>query len=133
MSMELRQKKFLATLVIGDALTILVVTILGFASHGTLDSAGIRLLTTFFPLLIGWLAVAPFFGLFTQEYTFNRKQLWRPVYVMLIIAPLASWLRAVMLGAPILPQFVAIIGLFSALAMFLWRAAFLYYQSRLQR
>ena len=36
-------------LIAGDIITLAIVTIIGFASHGTADTAGARMLTTFIP------------------------------------------------------------------------------------
>jgi hypothetical protein len=41
---------------------------------------------------------------------------------MLLAAPLAGTLRAVMLGSVVLPLFVGILGASCAFGMFLWRA-----------
>lgn len=47
-----RNKKHLALLLGGDSLTLALVTMIGFASHGTLGSAGVRMVTTFAPWLL---------------------------------------------------------------------------------
>lgn len=109
----------------GDLIAIVVVTILGFASHGTATSAGARMLTTFIPLAVAWFLIAPFLGLYDPLRAADARQLWRPVLAMAFAGPFAAWLRGVMLGAPILPLFVAVLGGSAALGMFVWR--FLYW------
>ena len=48
-------------LILGDLLTIALVTLIGFATHGEADIALLpRMLTTFGPLALAWFLVAPF-------------------------------------------------------------------------
>lgn len=123
-------RSFLAVLVIGDLITLALVTVFGFATHGTLGSAGARLLTTFLPLLISWLAAAPALGVYDPQRAADARQLWRPFWAMILAAPLAAWLRGAWLNAPILPIFVLVLGGFSALGVLAWRAAFTLFFSK---
>jgi len=125
-------KKTLGLLIFGDVFTILAVTIVGFASHGTLTSAGTRILTTFIPLILAWSLVAPFFGLYRIGTIIDIRQLWPPLYVSLIVAPLASWFRGILLNSPILPLFIAILGASLAAGFLIWRGIFLILYSRLK-
>ena len=43
------------TLILGDIITLAIVTIMGFASHGTAGSAGAYLLMAFTSLVVSWL------------------------------------------------------------------------------
>ncbi len=108
----------------GDALTLLLVTIYGFASHNELGSGGSRMLTTFIPLLLSWLLIAPHLGVYDPERIQDLRQLWRPFWAMVLAGPMAGWLRGVMLGQPILPVFVLVIGGVSALALLFWRSIY---------
>ena len=128
--MDNREKRYLVVLVTGDLLTLSLVTAVGFASHGTLNTAGTRMLTTFFPLVLAWLMVAPFFGLYRIDAAREIRQIWRPVYVVLIAAPLAAWLRGILLSAPIIPVFVAVLAGSAALGVLVWRFLFLMIYSR---
>jgi hypothetical protein len=125
-------KPYLPILILGDTLTLAVVTLAGFATHGetSLDLLP-RMMTSFLPLLVGWFLLAPLLGLFSAPITINPRQLWRPVYAMLLAAPLVGVLRAVMLNGIVLPLFVLILGASAALGMLLWRALFLFIQHRL--
>jgi hypothetical protein len=105
----------------GDVITLALVTLVGFASHNELGSAGARMLTTFIPLVSAWLLVAPHLGAFDQGIVTEMRQLWRPFWAMVLAAPLAGWMRGAWLNAPILPIFVVILGGISALALFVWR------------
>lgn len=122
----------LSVLIIGDILTLAVVTWVGFATHGetSLDLLP-RMMTTFLPLFVGWFLVAPLLGLFSAGATQNPRQLWRPVYAALLAAPLFGVLRAAMLNGIVLPLFVLIMGASTALGMLLWRILYVFIQRRL--
>jgi hypothetical protein len=119
------RKAQISILIIGDVITLALVTGFGFATHGTLGTAGSRMLATFVPLLVAWAAVAPFLGAYAPERARQAPQLWRPFWAMVLAAPLAAWLRAVWLNAPILWLFVLVLGGFSALGILAWRALYL--------
>ena len=120
-------------LILGDIITLALVTIIGFASHGTADTAGARMLSTFVPLVVAWFLVAPFLQVYKIEYGLDGRQLWRPIWARVIAAPMAAWLRGLMLSSPILPIFVVILGGVSVVAIFVWRALFWLVASRLRR
>ncbi len=111
-------------LVVGDIVTLALVTIVGFASHGEAQTAGIRMLTTFIPLVVAWFLIAPHLKSFEMQRTDDFNQLWRPFWAMVLAGPLAAWLRGVLLGTPIQPIFVVVIGGISALALLVWRGLF---------
>jgi hypothetical protein len=112
-------------LLAGDALALAITTLYGFETHGTLETAGVRIAVTYLPLLISWILIAPHLGAFDPGRVADIKQLWRPFWAMLLAAPLAAWMRGVWLGRPILPIFVVILGGISALAILVWRALYL--------
>ena len=85
---DLRQSAFLLA---GDVVTLGLVTIFGFATHGTFSSAGMRMFSTFIPLVIAWLLVAPHLGVFNLQVIKNYRNLWRPFWAMLLAAPMAAW------------------------------------------
>ena len=112
-------------LIIGDILAILIVTLIGFATHRELDTSFFtRISALFFPLLIAWFLVSPWLGLFQTEVTSNPKQLWRPVLAMLFAAPLAAVLRGFILNTPIIPIFVIVLVATSTFGMLLWRGIY---------
>jgi len=112
-------------LIIGDILAILIVTLIGFATHRELDTSFFtRIGALFFPLLIAWFLVSPWLGLFQTEVTSNPKQLWRPVLAMLFAAPLAAVLRGFILNTPIIPIFVIVLVATSTFGMLLWRGIY---------
>ncbi|MGB5845665.1 MAG: DUF3054 domain-containing protein [Anaerolineales bacterium] len=114
-----------SALFIGDMLTLAIVTIIGFASHGTADTAGTRMLTTFLPLAAAWFLIAPHLKVYESQIVFDWRQLWRPFWSMVLAAPMAAWMRGMILNAPILPLFVIILGGVSAVGILAWRGLFL--------
>ncbi len=118
-------------LVLGDILSVAILTIIGFATHGELQASLLaRMFTTFLPLLAGWFLIAPWLGLFQPEITKESRQLWRPLLAMLLAAPIAATLRAVMLNTVVLPLFVGILGATCAFGIFLWRTIWLLIQRK---
>ena len=111
---------------LGDAVTIVLLTLIGFASHDELNAAFfLRMLAAFIPLAVAWFLLAPWFGLFEPEITYNAKQLWRPVFAMVFAAPFAAVLRSLILNTAILPVFAMVLAATSAFAMLLWRGLYL--------
>jgi hypothetical protein len=112
-------------LILGDILAILIVTIIGFATHGeTATSFLPRMAVVFFPLCVAWFLLAPWFGLFQPEITSNPKQLWRPALAMLFAGPFAALLRGLILNAPIIPIFAVVLSATSALGISVWRGLY---------
>jgi len=119
-------------LIPGDILAILIVTVVGFAAHGEAGAGSpslfiilLRMAATCFPLSISWFLLAPWFGLFQQEFTSNPKHLWRSAFAMFFSAPLAVVLRGLILDEPIIPIFAVVLAVTSAFGMSLWRGIYL--------
>lgn len=128
-----RSKLWRYYLIIGDILTLTIVTVIGFASHGTAGTAGSRMLTTFIPLLVAWLLIAPHLKVYDRDIVLDGRQLWRPFWAMVLAGPMAAWLRGVLLNSPILPAFVIILGGVSALAILAWRGLYWLIMTRMKR
>lgn len=112
-------------LILGDIITLALITVIGFASHGETDLSFLpRMLTTFFPLLVGWFLLAPWLGLFNLQVVLQPKQLWRPLLAMLLAGPLVAILRAALLNTVALPLFALILGGSAAIGITLWRLLF---------
>lgn len=113
-------------LITGDILALAIVTIIGFTTHGEANTAFLpRMAAAFFPLIIGWFLLAPWFGLFNSEVTSNAKLFWRPALALLFAGPLAVVLRGLILNAPIIPIFAVVLSATSAFGMVIWRAIYL--------
>ena len=110
-------------LILGDALALVVITLIGFGTHNELVLFPLeRITATFLPLLAGWFLIAPWLGLFKPEITSDTRQFWRPILAMFLAAPLAGLLRALMLNSVVIPFFVLILGGSAALGMVVWRS-----------
>jgi ABC-type xylose transport system permease subunit len=109
---------------IGDILVLGLVTLFGFASHDELGTAGTRMMTTFVPLVLAWVLVSPWLGVFRAEITDNPRQLWRPFWAMVLAGPMAAWIRGAWLQRSIVPLFVVVLGGVSALALLAWRTIY---------
>jgi len=112
-------------LVLGDILTIVLLTIIGFATHGEADVSFLpRMAALFFPLSVSWFLLAPALGLFQRETISEPKQLWRPALTAIFAASLAAVLRGFILNAPIIPIFAAVLSLSAAVGMVVWRGLY---------
>ena len=115
--------KRLYLLILGDIVVLAAITLIGFANHKELvEFPAYRMMASFLPLLAGWFLVAPWLGLFKPEVTSKPGQLWRPVLAMLLGAPLAALLRALMLNSVVIPLFAVVLGGSAALGMLVWRS-----------
>jgi len=118
-------------LIAGDILAIAIVTVIGFATHGEADLSFLpRMLAAFVPLMVAWLLISPWLGLFQLEITSNPKNLWRSVLAMLLAAPFAAVLRGLILDAPIIPIFAAVLSATSAFGMLVWRGIYIFIRQR---
>ena len=120
-------KKNIVFLAIGDLLAIAILTFIGFATHGEADISFLpRMSAAFFPVLVGWFLLAPWFGLFDEQVISSLKSLWRILPAMLAVAPLAVILRAAILNSAALPIFTLVLGSTNAFGMLIWRAIYLF-------
>jgi hypothetical protein len=110
------------TLAVGDAIALAVVTLVGFGSHGELSAGFLpRMAAAFVPLCAGWFLLAPWLGLFNPGTRLCPSQLWRPAFVMLFAGPLATVVRGMLLGVPVIPSFAIVLTATSALGLSAWR------------
>jgi len=116
-----------STLILGDALTLALITLVGFASHAEFTLSFIpRMAATFIPLCAGWFLLAPSLGLYQDPLVGSVSELWRPGFAMLFAGPLAALLRSMLLNTPVIPSFAVILTLTAALGLTLWRCAWLF-------
>jgi len=126
-----RMKKYI--LAIGDALTLLIVTLIGFTTHGESKLSFLpRMAATYIPLLVAWFLLAPWMQLFDAKINSNLKQFWRPALTMLFAGPLAVVLRGLFLNAPIIPIFAVVLSATSALGLMIWRVVFLFWNRKVR-
>lgn len=110
------------TLLLGDASVYLIATLLGFASHDTLEAAAWkRMLATFVPFLAAWLALAGWSGIYRSRRPGSLIMVGKAVSATFFAAPMAAVLRGFWLRSPVAPVFVLVMALVSAGLMLLWR------------
>lgn len=116
----------LFALILGDFVALLIVTLIGFLSHGEFSTAFLpRMAAVFVPLLVGWYLLAPSLRLFEDSITRRPSELWRPAFTMLFAGPLAAILRGLLLQAPVIPTFAVVLTTTGAVALTLWRLVWL--------
>jgi len=112
-------------LILGDLLALGIITLIGFTTHGEIGPSYLpRMAASFFPVCAAWFLLAPWFGLFQNDIVQNGRQLWRPVLVIFFAGPLAALLRGFILNSPVIPVFVVVLSITSALGLILWRAVY---------
>jgi FlaA1/EpsC-like NDP-sugar epimerase len=118
------------TALIGDVVVLAVLTVIGFASHATLNEVP-RMVTTFVAFLVAWGLVAPWFGVYQEAILTEPRQVWRVALAWLAAAPLGALLRSVLLNRSIVDvTFVLVTIAINGLALVAWRAL---YAARLSR
>jgi len=109
-------------LIAGDIIAFVILTFIGFATHGETDTSFLpRMAAVFFPVVFGWFVLAPWFGMLDEAIINSPINLLRIPLAFLFIAPLAVILRGAWLNAPALPLFALIFGGSNALGMLIWR------------
>ena len=105
---------------VGDAAVLVLLTVAGFATHLTLDAFW-RMVVTVGGSLVAWFVVGPFLGVFRERNILNPKKLWRVGLAWAIAAPLATFLRGLVLARDIPPVFVVVVILVNGFALVAWR------------
>lgn len=121
-------------LILGDLISLAVLTWIGFATHGETDWSDLpRMAATLIPMLLSWFLLTPWLGLFNESITSRPINILRIPFAMLFTAPLASTLRALWLGTAMLPLFPFILGASNALGMMLWRGFYIFIAHRIKK
>ncbi len=108
--------------IIGDVTVLVLLTIVGFATHLTLDAFG-RMAATLVASLLAWAAVAPFLDVYSPTVIDDPKAVWRIGWAWLIAAPLATFLRGAILARDVPPTFVIVTILVNGFGLVMWRVA----------
>jgi hypothetical protein len=106
--------------VIGDVAVLVALTVVGFATHLTLDAFG-RMLVTAATAVAAWAAVAPFLDVYEASVIENPRALWRVAWAWLLAAPLATFLRGAILARDVPPVFVIVVILTNGFGLVVWR------------
>ena len=114
-------------LIIGDLAALVLVTAIGFVTHGEIGLDYLpRFLAAYIPLALTWFLLAPWFGLFDESVTRNATALYRPALTVIFAAPLAAVFRGFILDENIQPIFAMVFTSTNAVGMAAWRAIWLW-------
>ena len=112
-------------LIIGDGIALIILVTIGFATHGEQGLSFIpRMAAVFFPTLLAWFVLAPWFGLFDPQVIKEFKVFWRIPFVVLFAVPLALVIRGFILNTPVVPLFAAVFTTTSSLGLLVWRTIY---------
>jgi hypothetical protein len=118
------------SLLLGDILTLGVVTLLGFARHDIMEAAPGRIWATYIPWVGAWVLVSTLTGVLDPVRAREARGLWRPMLALMLATPLAATLRAAWLNAPIQWIFVVVLAGVGALGLGLWRLLYWLWRRR---
>jgi len=112
-----------AILLVGDVFVVVVLTLIGFASHDELNVSYIpRMGATFFPVLVAWLGLASWLGLLDESFVSAPRPFWRITFAALYSSMMAAFLRSLVLRADDIPVgFLFGLGGASVVGMNVWR------------
>lgn len=119
-SMKSEKNDYSNTLIIGDFLTFLVVTLIGFANHNSQFDI-LRVLANWLPLCLAWGMAAPVLGLWNAKQIPLQKSWWRFIWAAILSVPLAVVIRGFILHTPTIGIFVLVMVAFSILGLLIWR------------
>jgi len=120
---QLADRSLLRWAILGDAIVLIVITVLGFATHGTLGETW-RMLITTIGTLIAWAIVAPWFDAFSTGTLTRPSSIWRVAYAWAVAAPFAGFLRGWFLGIGVSSTFILTAIAINGLALVVWRLAY---------
>lgn len=107
---------------LGDLIAWLILTLIGFASHGELQpTAWPRMLATFLPLIIAWFPLAYLLDLLRPPSSLSLSYLLKLSVTVVYTVSLAVLLRAAWLNSAAVPIFALVLSLTSILGMIVWR------------
>ena len=112
-------------LIIGDIIAIAILTFIGFATHGEAGLSFIpRMAAIFFPSVVAWFVLAPWFGLYDLQVIRDFRIFWRIPLAVFFVAPLALVVRGFILNAPIIPIFAIVFTSTNSLGLLVWRTIY---------
>ncbi len=122
--------KWQRQVLIGDLAVVSLMTVVGFASHQQVGAIG-RMVFTAGLAFLGWMWLAPWFGLFHEEICRSPGRVWwRVAWAWTAVGPLVTVVRALILGTTLAPVFTVVFTMTQILAFVIWRAAYARWASR---
>lgn len=126
---EFADRSLLRWAVVGDVVVLIVLTVLGFASHSTLDETW-RLLVTTVGVLAAWAIVGPWFGVFSTEVLTRWHAVWKVALAWAIAAPVAGFFRGLVLDLSVSATFILVTIAVNGAALVVWRVAYAEFRAR---
>ena len=107
----------------GDAVAVVILTLIGFAAHDELNISYLpRMGVAFISVMAAWLGLAPWLGLFDEDFAVKPRPYWRITCAALYASTMAAFLRSLMLGSDeIVVGFLFGLGGASVVGMNAWR------------
>jgi hypothetical protein len=126
---DLANRPRLRWAVVGDAVVLIALTVVGFVTHSTLDETW-RLVVTTLGVLTAWAVVSPWFGVFSADVLTRPAEVWRVGWAWAIAAPVAGFLRGWVLGVTVSATFVLVTIAVNGAGLVIWRALYATIQRR---
>jgi hypothetical protein len=124
----------LMLLLAGDAITIAILTVIGFATHNETGLGFLpRMATTYFPLVVSWFVAAWGLGLLDPTIPWAHStpgKAWQALLAALFAGPLAAVLRGLALGINVIPVFAIVLSVTTGLGMLIWRITWAWLSTR---
>jgi hypothetical protein len=117
----------MAVLAAGDLVAFHLVTAIGLASHGELQSLGAlaEVAEIALPFAAGWFAVAPLLGVFRAEIAERPRQaLPRTALAWLIALPIGLLLWSIVRQKQVQPAFAVVTFITNLIVLLGWRGAY---------
>lgn len=127
--LEFADRSLLRWAFVGDAVVLVTLTVVGFATHSTLDATW-RLAVTTVGVLVSWALIAPWFGVFSTSVLTRPAAVWRVAWAWAIAAPVAGFLRAWVLGVSVSATFILVMIAVNGTGLVIWRAAYAAFRQR---
>jgi hypothetical protein len=114
-------------LILGDIITLAIVTLIGFISHGESDSSYLpRFFAALITLLLAWFGFIRWVGLLNDEIVLEPKNLYCIPLAMIFVIPLAAFGRGLILNSPIQPSFVIAFFATNTIGILIWRVIYIF-------
>ena len=107
-------------LLLGDWLTLALITAIGFISHNQQFQIG-RFLATAVPVCLAWLFTAAWFRVLSKGERPFFLDWWKVAYAIVLSTPLAIVIRGLILNSSIQVTFVLVMIAMSMLGLWVWR------------
>lgn len=105
---------------LGDWITLAIITAIGFLTHNQQFQVG-RFLATVVPVALSWVITAPWFGILAANKQLTLRDWWKISYAVLLSIPLAVILRGWILGSSVQVTFTLVMVAMCMIGLWVWR------------